>query len=102
MSPALIFVGLIALITLGVPIAVALGGISLLAMSDNIPALGLMAQRMYSSTTGFTLLAIPFFIRQPADALEWQLMDEIFSLNVFSLMKITSLAIPYLCKGAAA
>lgn len=62
MSPALIFVGLIALITLGVPIAVALGGISLLAMSDNIPALGLMAQRMYSSTTGFTLLAIPFFI----------------------------------------
>ena len=39
--------------------------------------------------------------RQPADALEWQLMDGIFSLNVFSLMKITSLAIPYLRKGTA-
>ena len=62
MSPAIIFIGLIALISLGVPIAISLGAISLAAMTDNIPALGLMAQRMYSSTTGFTLLAIPFFI----------------------------------------
>ena len=62
MSPALIFAGLVLLIMMGVPIAVALGAISLVAMHDNLPALGLMAQRMYSSTTGFTLLAIPFFI----------------------------------------
>ncbi|PLW76851.1 TRAP transporter large permease [Cohaesibacter celericrescens] len=62
MSPALIFAGLIFFIMLGVPIAISLGSISLLAMTDNLPALGLMAQRMYSSTTSFTLLAIPFFI----------------------------------------
>ncbi|PRY20631.1 tripartite ATP-independent transporter DctM subunit [Aliiruegeria haliotis] len=62
MSAALIFTGLIFLIMMGVPIAIALGAVSLVAMSDNLPALGLMAQRMYSSTTGFTLLAIPFFI----------------------------------------
>nr|WP_319486335.1 SDR family oxidoreductase [uncultured Cohaesibacter sp.] len=37
--------------------------------------------------------------RQAADALEWQLMQEVFALNVFSLMKITSLAIPLLRKG---
>ncbi|SNS26625.1 TRAP transporter large permease [Tropicimonas sediminicola] len=62
MSPTLIFVGLVFLIMMGVPVAIALGAISLVAMQDNLPALGLMAQRMYSSTTGFTLLAIPFFI----------------------------------------
>ncbi len=62
MTAALIFAGLIFLILMGVPIAIALGAVSLVAMSDNLPALGLMAQRMYSSTTGFTLLAIPFFI----------------------------------------
>jgi 3-oxoacyl-[acyl-carrier protein] reductase len=37
--------------------------------------------------------------RQAADALEWNLMEEIYALNVFSLMKITSLAIPFLRKG---
>ena len=37
--------------------------------------------------------------RQAADALEWNLMEEIYALNVFSLMKITSLAIPLLRKG---
>ncbi|WP_068086164.1 TRAP transporter large permease [Polycladidibacter stylochi] len=62
MTPAAIFTGLIFLIMMGVPIAISLGAISLYAMSDNVAALGLMAQRMYSSTTGFTLLAIPFFI----------------------------------------
>ncbi|MDV7144656.1 TRAP transporter large permease [Tropicimonas sp. TH_r6] len=62
MTAALIFAGLIFLIMMGVPIAIALGAVSLVAMADNLPALGLMAQRMYSSTTGFTLLAIPFFI----------------------------------------
>lgn len=62
MTAAFIFLGLIALILMGVPIATALGAVALLAMLDNLPALGLMAQRMYSSTTSFTLLAIPFFI----------------------------------------
>ncbi|WP_068086170.1 SDR family NAD(P)-dependent oxidoreductase [Polycladidibacter stylochi] len=37
--------------------------------------------------------------RQAADALDWQLMQEIFNLNVFSLFKITSLALPFLRKG---
>ncbi|PLW76849.1 SDR family NAD(P)-dependent oxidoreductase [Cohaesibacter celericrescens] len=40
--------------------------------------------------------------RQPVDGLEWQLMEEIFSLNVFSLMKISSLAVPFLRKGTNA
>ncbi len=34
--------------------------------------------------------------RQPTDALEWDLMENIFALNTFSLMKITSLCIPML------
>lgn len=62
MAPALIFLGLVTLILMGVPIAISVGSISLFAMYEDIPALTLMAQRMYSSTTGFTLLAIPFFI----------------------------------------
>lgn len=34
--------------------------------------------------------------RQPADSLEWELMEEVFALNTFSLMKISSLCIPLL------
>jgi len=34
--------------------------------------------------------------RQACDALEWDLMERIFALNVFSLMKISSLCIPLL------
>lgn len=34
--------------------------------------------------------------RQPADGLEWGLMEQIFALNTFSLMKISSLCIPLL------
>ncbi|MFD0979144.1 SDR family NAD(P)-dependent oxidoreductase [Tropicimonas aquimaris] len=37
--------------------------------------------------------------RQPVDGLEWRLMEEIYALNVFSLMKITSLSIPLLRRG---
>ncbi|PRY20633.1 3-oxoacyl-[acyl-carrier protein] reductase [Aliiruegeria haliotis] len=40
--------------------------------------------------------------RQPVDALQWNLMEEIYALNVFSLMKVTSLAIPLLRKGTGA
>lgn len=37
--------------------------------------------------------------RQAVDALEWNLMEEIYALNVFSVMKVTSLAVPLLRKG---
>jgi tripartite ATP-independent transporter DctM subunit len=55
---------LIGLVLLGVPIAVAMGLTALVTfvlLGESI-ALPIMAQRMYSATTGFTLLAIPFFI----------------------------------------
>ena len=59
-----IFGTLVGLILLGVPIAVAMGLTAVgtfvyLGESFVLPMLG---QRMYSATTGFTLLAIPFFI----------------------------------------
>lgn len=38
--------------------------------------------------------------RQAADKLEWQTMEDIFALNVFSLCKISSLCIPLLRKGS--
>lgn len=59
-----IFGALVGLILLGVPIAVAMGltavgSFVFLGEGFVLPMLG---QRMYSATTGFTLLAIPFFI----------------------------------------
>ena len=53
-----------ALILMGVPIAMtmALVAAGTFVMLDESRMLLVMAQRMYSSTTGFTLLAIPFFI----------------------------------------
>lgn len=59
-----IFGGLFALVLLGVPIAVAMGLTAVLSFVflDEARMLLVMAQRMYSATTGFTLLAIPFFI----------------------------------------
>lgn len=59
-----VFGMLIGLVLLGVPIFAAMGLTAagtfiLLGDADVLP---LMAQRMYVSTTGFTLLAIPFFI----------------------------------------
>lgn len=55
---------LIALMVLGVPVAIAMGitsagAFSAMGFSD---ILAVMAQRVYNGTTGFTLLAIPFFI----------------------------------------
>jgi 3-oxoacyl-[acyl-carrier protein] reductase len=38
--------------------------------------------------------------RLPVKALEWSLMEEVFALNVFSAMKVTSLCVPLLEKGA--
>ncbi|MCB9957429.1 MAG: TRAP transporter large permease [Rhodospirillaceae bacterium] len=53
-----------ALILLGVPIAMSLALVAAGAFValDETRMLLVLAQRMYSSTTGFTLLAIPFFI----------------------------------------
>lgn len=64
MEAFIVFVLLVGLILIGVPVAVSLGITSIgafivLGEADNLL---MMAQRMYSSTTGFTLLAIPFFI----------------------------------------
>lgn len=59
-----IFGVLVALIFLGVPIAVAMGltAVGTFIFLGETFVLPMLAQRMYSATTGFTLLAIPFFI----------------------------------------
>jgi C4-dicarboxylate transporter DctM subunit len=59
-----IFGVLVALIFLGVPIAVAMGltAVGTFIFLGESFVLPMLAQRMYSATTGFTLLAIPFFI----------------------------------------
>lgn len=59
-----VFVGLIGLVLIGVPIAVAMGLTALITfvLLGKSFVLPIMAQCMYSATTGFTLLAIPFFI----------------------------------------
>lgn len=64
MTILLIFVGLFALIALGLPIAVAMGiaGLGTLVLIGELDTLSILAQRVYASTTAFTLLAIPFFI----------------------------------------
>lgn len=64
MTTLIIFVGLVGFILLGVPIAVAMGLTAVLAFifMGEAHVLTMVAQRMYSSTTAFTLLAIPFFI----------------------------------------
>jgi tripartite ATP-independent transporter DctM subunit len=64
MLALIVLCALVGLIILGVPIAIALGMTAVgtyLALGE--PAiLTMLPQRMYSSTTSFTLLAIPFFI----------------------------------------
>jgi tripartite ATP-independent transporter DctM subunit len=59
-----IFAVLLALIIINVPIAVAMGltAIIFFVGLGNASLLTMLPQRMYASTTGFTLLAIPFFI----------------------------------------
>lgn len=59
-----IFGVLVFFMFVGVPVAVSMGvtsGLFFVAL-DGINNLTMIAQRMYSATTGFTLLAIPFFI----------------------------------------
>ena len=55
---------LIMLIMLGVPVAVAMGltAVCTFLVMGQADILPMVAQRMYASTTSFTLLAIPFFI----------------------------------------
>ena len=64
MTTLAIFCTLIALIMLGVPVAVAMGltAIGAFLAMGQVDILTMVAQRMYASTTSFTLLAIPFFI----------------------------------------
>ena len=64
MLTLMIFALLLVLIIINVPIAVAMGltAIVFFIGLGNASLLTMLPQRMYASTTGFTLLAIPFFI----------------------------------------
>lgn len=64
MMTAAIFLLLFFLIMLGVPIAVSMGltAVVFFVLLGEITTLTMIPARMYSSTTGFPLLAIPFFI----------------------------------------
>lgn len=64
MTSFLILAALVGLIALGVPIAVALGltSVGFYVLQGDFAILAMLPQRMFSATTGFTLLAIPFFI----------------------------------------
>lgn len=59
-----IFGVLVGLMFLGVPVAVAMGitAVGFFVYLGEAHVLTMIAQRMYAATTGFTLLAIPFFI----------------------------------------
>jgi C4-dicarboxylate transporter, DctM subunit len=64
MMTAAIFAVLLILIMIGLPIAVCMGLTAAIffIVLGQFDAMVMIPQRMYSSTTGFTLLAIPFFI----------------------------------------
>jgi len=64
MTTLVIFCALIGLILLGVPVAVSMGltAVATFVVMGQADILTMVAQRMYASTTSFTLLAIPFFI----------------------------------------
>jgi C4-dicarboxylate transporter, DctM subunit len=64
MLTLLIFAVLLVLIIIDLPIAVAIGltAIAFFVGLGNESLLTMLPQRMYASTTGFTLLAVPFFI----------------------------------------
>jgi len=59
-----IFTTLLVLLMIDVPIAVAIGltAVAFFIIQGQVSFLAMLPQRMYSGTTGFTLLAIPFFI----------------------------------------
>ncbi len=64
MTTFLILGALVLLIMLGVPIAMALGitAVGFYVLQGDYFILTMLPQRMFSATTSFTLLAIPFFI----------------------------------------
>ncbi len=64
MTSLLILSALLVLILVGVPVAVSLGitAIGFYVLRGDFGILAMVPQRMFSATTGFTLLAIPFFI----------------------------------------
>ncbi|MEM1076334.1 MAG: TRAP transporter large permease [Pseudomonadota bacterium] len=64
MTTFLILSALVLLIALGLPVAVSLGltAVGFYALQGDFRILEMLPQRMFSATTGFTLLAIPFFI----------------------------------------
>jgi len=64
MLPLAILGSLVVFIAIGVPVAVALGltAAGFYILSGDTHILAMLPQRMYSATTAFTLLAIPFFI----------------------------------------
>ena len=64
MTTLCIFAALIGLILLGVPVAISMGltAVGTFLVMGQADVLTMVAQRMYASTTSFTLLAIPFFI----------------------------------------
>jgi C4-dicarboxylate transporter DctM subunit len=64
MIALIVCVLLVGLMLLGVPVCVAMGITSagVFAALGHVNILAVMAQRIYNGTTGFTLLAIPFFI----------------------------------------
>ena len=64
MTTFLILGALMLLIAIGLPVAVALGltAVGFYALQGEFRILAMLPQRMFSATTGFTLLAIPFFI----------------------------------------
>ncbi len=63
MAIALLFVGLFGMIAVGIPVAIALAGSSLLFMlfTSSIPSM-VVAHRMVNGVDSFPLLAVPFFI----------------------------------------
>lgn len=64
MIALIVCVLLVLLMVIGVPVCVAMGATSagVFASLGHTEILAVMAQRIYNGTTGFTLLAIPFFI----------------------------------------
>lgn len=64
MTTLILFIALVGLILLGVPVAVSMGltAVATFLLMGQADILTMVAQRMYASTTSFTLLAIPFFI----------------------------------------
>lgn len=64
MTTFIILGALLLLIVLGLPVAVALGltAVGFYVLTGDFRILAMLPQRMFSATTGFTLLAIPFFI----------------------------------------